>query len=489
MTFRPKEANEWADRSCLVRIFWDHPVPLQAVRGTLDDVWKCRGELNIFEAGFGLYQFLFPSVPKRNWVLRTQPWSFQLSIMNMIRFVTPTENLFNQLQFMDIAVKLAGIPIDCRTLAFGNLMLEKIGEVKKINFFIADSAEGFFIKGLVKLDILGSRAGRITARFPGGRSFFVYFQYIQVQAICYQCGIIGHIHDFCPHHHLTLDLEARNSWMCIPDCGKLVEGPNLQKKSTNKYQSRRGTPILPPSVMASFAAARSNNQSLRLEEVPNQVIMKERSLISASAPLALEHPGGSPNEDGTTKNIDVEKSTGPHDVVRSQETVGALNGTGIKTREAFVADDVGTEKMLKRKKVYEDKGKAKVSEFEKEPKKMLFGNKGIVIRVLDDEPTGERIPSARKDQVPNLSEEMADTDGPVEERNHKVQVPDPEKAKSTVVKELFGISGAEANKMWSDQESNEDDGSPWVSRIDTYGTNEGTIGEMLREEEGLNEEG
>ncbi|CAN1187607.1 hypothetical protein LINPERHAP2_LOCUS38813 [Linum perenne] len=141
------EANEWADRSCLVRFFWDHPVPLQAVRGTLDDVWKCRGELNIFEAGFGLYQFLFPSVPKRNWVLKTQPWSFQLSIMNMIRFVTPSENLFNQLQFMDIAVKLAGIPIDCRTLAFGHQMLEKIGEVKKINLFIADSAEGFFIKG------------------------------------------------------------------------------------------------------------------------------------------------------------------------------------------------------------------------------------------------------------------------------------------------------------------------------------------------------
>ncbi|CAN1787782.1 hypothetical protein LINPERHAP1_LOCUS17790, partial [Linum perenne] len=37
-------------------------------------------------------------------------------------------------------------------------MLEKIGAMQKVNFFIADSAEGFFIKGLVKLDILGSRA-------------------------------------------------------------------------------------------------------------------------------------------------------------------------------------------------------------------------------------------------------------------------------------------------------------------------------------------
>ncbi|CAN1321116.1 hypothetical protein LINPERPRIM_LOCUS31933 [Linum perenne] len=455
-----QEANEWADRSCLVRFFWDHPVPLQAVRGTLDDVWKCRGELNIFEAGFGLYQFLFPSVPKRNWVLKTQPWSFQLSIMNMIRFVTPSENLFNQLQFMDIAVKLAGIPIDCRTLAFGHQMLEKIGEVKKINLFIADSAEGFFIKGLVKLDILGSRAGRITARFPGGRSFFVYFQYIQVQAICYQCGIIGHIHDFCPHQHLTLDLEARNSWICIPDC-----------------------------VMASFAAARSNPQSPRLEEAPNQVIMKERPLNSTPAALALEHPEGSPNEDGSTKSVEIEKSTGPHDTVKSQEIAGALNDSLIKTREAFVADADGTEKTLKRKKVYKDKGKSKVSESGKESKKLLLGNKGIAIRTLDEEPSEELVSSTRKNQVPISSKEMAAFVYPPEEKKHKEQGQELEKARSTLVKELFGIPGVETNKMRPDPKSNEDDGNHWVSRIDTYGTNEGTIGEMLREEEGLEKEG
>ncbi|CAN1752310.1 hypothetical protein LINPERHAP1_LOCUS4672 [Linum perenne] len=221
-----QESNEWADRSCLVQIFWDHPVPLQAVRGMLDDVWKCRGELNIFEAGFGLYQFIFPLVQKRNWVLKTQPWSFELSIMNMIR-----------------------------------------------------------------------------------------------------------------------------------------------------------------------------------------------------------------------------------------------------------------------KKVYEDKGKDKVSELEKEPKKLLLGNKGIVIRVLDEEASGERDSTSPKDQVQDTLKEMADIDCPMEERNHKEQVSDPKNGRTTLVKELFGMSGVEANKIWSDHESNEDDVSPWVSRIDTYGTDEGTIGEILREEEGLDKEG
>ncbi|CAN1177286.1 hypothetical protein LINPERHAP2_LOCUS33011 [Linum perenne] len=95
---------------------------------------------------------------------------FELSIVNMMRFAAPSESLFNQLQFMEIAVKLAGVPIDCRTLAFGRRMQNQIGVVRKVNFFIADSAEGFFIKGLVKLDLVGPRAGRVTARFPEGRA-------------------------------------------------------------------------------------------------------------------------------------------------------------------------------------------------------------------------------------------------------------------------------------------------------------------------------
>ncbi|CAN1783183.1 hypothetical protein LINPERHAP1_LOCUS16189 [Linum perenne] len=224
------EANEWADRSCLVRIFWDHLVPLQAVRGTLDDMWKCRGELNIFEAGVRV------------------------------------------------------IPI-----------------------------------------------------------------------------------------HLSIDTEKELG---------------------------------------------AQNSAL---------------VLSAQNPNRLSNPGVWSTNAGKDMR-------GSHAVVSPQVIVGAFNGTGIKTSEAFVTDAVGTEKTLKRKKVYEDKGKAKISELEKEPKKLLLGNKGIVIRVLDEEAYGER------------------------------------------------DSEVEANKIWPELESNEDDESPWVSRIDTYGTNEGTIGEMLREEEGLDKE-
>ncbi|CAN1767215.1 hypothetical protein LINPERHAP1_LOCUS10185 [Linum perenne] len=389
--------------------------------------------------------------------------------MNMIRFVTPSENLFDQLQFMDIAVKLAGIPIDCRTLAFGRQMLEKIGEVRKVNFFIADTAEGFFIKGLVKLDLLGSRAGRITARFPDGRSFFVYFQYIQIQAICYQCGIIGHIYDFCPHQHLILDLEARNKWMCIPDCGKLVEGPNLQKKATNKYQSRRGAPCLPPSVMASFAAARSNPPSPGQGQVLSQGTKKGGQPSSSAIDRTTELVNGS--EVGTKVAIETQ------------------NSTCLKANEEAAGDDVETGKSLKRKKMSEEKGKTKAEELEKEPKKALIGNKGIVITNLDDGASGERGIISQQDQIAGL---LKNTDSlELLSKGTKKQDNGPsdlKNTKSSFVNDLFGIPRFETCKKWFDQEINDEDGIPWTNKIDTYGSNEDTIGEMLRKEDAFDKE-
>ncbi|CAN1826749.1 hypothetical protein LINPERHAP1_LOCUS31691 [Linum perenne] len=135
---------------------------------------------------------------------------------------------------------------------------------------------------------------------------------------------------------------------------------------------------------------------------------------------------------GSKKIVDVENSTGLQDEVGSKEFVGVENSTGTKTREASASDAVETEKLLKRKKVY-DKGKAKVAELEKEPKKLLLGNKGIVIRVLDEE-------------------------------------------------------GVEVSKSWSDQESNDEDVTPWVNKIDTYGSNEGSIREMMREDDEFDKE-
>ncbi|CAN1143567.1 hypothetical protein LINPERPRIM_LOCUS26579 [Linum perenne] len=93
------EARERAELSLLARIFWDEPRELRVVENSYVQVWKC-GRVRIFDVGSGLYQFIFPSVAKRDWVLENQPWFFQRSIIHFTDNMVPTEELFHSLQFM-----------------------------------------------------------------------------------------------------------------------------------------------------------------------------------------------------------------------------------------------------------------------------------------------------------------------------------------------------------------------------------------------------
>ncbi|CAN1134786.1 Probable ribose-5-phosphate isomerase 3, chloroplastic [Linum perenne] len=138
--FRKEDIAEADDRTeyfPLVRIFWYQPKPLEYVQEALDKLWKCQGTLRIFDAGFGLYVFQFPLLKKKQWVLAHQPWSYGISIMNMRNFVAPSHEIFEDMQFMEITIKLARIPIDCRTIPFGLIMLQPLGYVRDVKLYSA----------------------------------------------------------------------------------------------------------------------------------------------------------------------------------------------------------------------------------------------------------------------------------------------------------------------------------------------------------------
>ncbi|CAN1129601.1 hypothetical protein LINPERHAP2_LOCUS5314 [Linum perenne] len=168
--------------------------------------------------------------------------------MNMRKFVTPSREIFEDMQFMEIVVKLSRVPIDVRTIAFGLIMLQPLGYVRDVKLFSAD-VEVFCPQGFVTLDLLAPRLGREKAIIDDGREFWVYFQYEQVQAICYRCGLIGHVHGRCPNPHLPLDLEARNQWICVEASGEEIDDVYLLKKSEEKKWARKSQAMLPPAVL------------------------------------------------------------------------------------------------------------------------------------------------------------------------------------------------------------------------------------------------
>ncbi|CAN1749966.1 hypothetical protein LINPERHAP1_LOCUS3891 [Linum perenne] len=170
-----REARERSELSLVARIFWDEPRELRAVENSFILVWKC-GRVRIFDVGFGLYQFIFPSVPKRNWVFENQPWFFQRSIIHFTENMMPSEELFHSLQFMLIWVKITGMPFACLTKAIGRKLLEPLGEVVKVGYYDAGTPEGTYVKGRVRKDLfepfvgtapaVGSNGGRLLSFSP-----------------------------------------------------------------------------------------------------------------------------------------------------------------------------------------------------------------------------------------------------------------------------------------------------------------------------------
>ncbi|CAN1216126.1 Uncharacterized protein At4g02000 [Linum perenne] len=203
-----RDARERSELSLLARIFWEEPRDLRLVENAFIPVWQC-GRVRIFDVGFGLYQFIFPSVTKRNWVLEKQPWVFQCFIINFSANMIPSEDLFHSLQFMWIWVKITGLPFVYRTTALGRKLLAPMGQVERMGYFDARTPEGLYIKGRVRMNLLDSFLGTTMATSFDGVTFPVFFSYEKVSCICYLCGFLGHFMAECPFPDLEYDALVR----------------------------------------------------------------------------------------------------------------------------------------------------------------------------------------------------------------------------------------------------------------------------------------
>ncbi|CAN1121971.1 hypothetical protein LINPERHAP2_LOCUS1104, partial [Linum perenne] len=236
--------------------FWDEFRDLRLVENSFIPVWKCD-RVRIFDVGYGLYQFIFPSVSKRNFVLAKQPWYFQKAIIHFIDDMTPSKDLFDALRFMLIWVKIIRMPFAYRTVAVGRKLLEPMGEVVCMGYFDAHKPEGCYVKGRVRMDLFNPFLGTAPVKGEDGSSFQVFFQYEGVPCICYLCGYLGHVMGDCSHSDLVFDPLIRDSWICgVTDPDEVeTEGPSFRRLIPARSQARKGRGGLPPSVAAGLSSS------------------------------------------------------------------------------------------------------------------------------------------------------------------------------------------------------------------------------------------
>ncbi|CAN1235184.1 hypothetical protein LINPERPRIM_LOCUS4432 [Linum perenne] len=276
-----QEGLERANRSALVRFFWDTPKPRMLVQKVLNNLWKCDESIQVIEVGFKLLQVVFPTVEMKDNKIKEGPWYVHRDIFNMVSFSTPSEKIFNQLQFTLFWVKLDNVPSHCITERFGKDFLAYYGEVKDVSLFRALGTIAVFIKGLVKIDLLSPFFGRRKACGDDGKEFWVIQQYEGLRTICFICGRVAHTTSRCPDTETSPDWVGRGTWMFIQkDIGFRVEGSTLQKKNFNGNVNE---PSLPPYLNFEFATMeRKNNFNISKPPTGKKGFPKDTELLKGA---------------------------------------------------------------------------------------------------------------------------------------------------------------------------------------------------------------
>ncbi|CAN0856650.1 hypothetical protein LINGRAHAP2_LOCUS6550 [Linum grandiflorum] len=236
--------------SLLGRVFWPLPKPLYALHHDLARQWKIRPrEVQVFDAGHGLIQFLFSSEDVKNVVLTNQPWCYKNHILNLIPWETPSQSVVDRLQFMALTVQLLEVPQHCLTTEFGKEVMAPVGEVLSADMYTTrpNGAGRPFIKVVVRMDLMASFPGKVEVVVPNAPSFDVLLGYEGLPALCFLCGLLGHIQRSCGHASLISPTPGLwGMWMLAKRSCYLLEDITVATPRLSSVRPPKPLRLLPP---------------------------------------------------------------------------------------------------------------------------------------------------------------------------------------------------------------------------------------------------
>ncbi|CAN0875222.1 hypothetical protein LINGRAHAP2_LOCUS10704 [Linum grandiflorum] len=212
----------YLDLSLIGRIFWPaDPKPSMSVLHALARQWRIPPEdLQIFDVGHCLTQFVFPTIKDKERVFQTQPWAFKSSIINLMEWETPSQMVFDKLQFMPLVIQLKEIP------------------------YPYNGHGTRFVKCTVRINLLQSIAGRIKAVVPNQQPFWVLLRYEDLPTVCFICSMLGHGYKHCDYAAvLPFNREERGDWMLARPEGHKIKAPNFSENATSKQKRKSQKPI------------------------------------------------------------------------------------------------------------------------------------------------------------------------------------------------------------------------------------------------------
>ncbi|CAN0898927.1 hypothetical protein LINGRAHAP2_LOCUS19983 [Linum grandiflorum] len=261
------------DLSLIGRIFWPaDPKPAMSVLHALARQWRIPPEdLQIFDVGHCLTQFVFPTIKDKERIFQSQPWAFKSSIINLMEWETPSQMVFDRLQYMPLVIQMKEIPYPYSTVKFCSKLVEPLGTVLSADMFskYPDGHGSRFIKCTVRINLLQSLAGRIQAVVPNQQPFWVLLRYEDLPTVCFICGMLGHGYKHCAYAEvLPFNREERGDWMLARPEGHKIKTPNFSETATSKQKRRSQKPV--PSFFHTYvqASPETSSNAMQIGNLP-----------------------------------------------------------------------------------------------------------------------------------------------------------------------------------------------------------------------------
>ncbi|CAN0825470.1 hypothetical protein LINGRAHAP2_LOCUS410 [Linum grandiflorum] len=119
------------------------PKALHHVLQAMARQWRISpSDLQIFDVGHGLLQFVFSTMEIKLRVYQSQPWAFKSAIMHLVPWEEPSQDLYDRLRFMPLVIQLMDLPRQCNSVKFAIKLVRPLGyKVKAVDYSEASTSK------------------------------------------------------------------------------------------------------------------------------------------------------------------------------------------------------------------------------------------------------------------------------------------------------------------------------------------------------------
>ena len=273
-----KKEQASSEFSIAARFLTKRPLNIDAIAKTFTPLWRAKSGFKVKHIEEHVILFSFDNKADVDRILAAEPWSFDKSLMALIRY--DKEATFHASVLAKIAfwVQVFDIPLRFRNREVAEQICESVGTIHH-PVDAPDCDGGSFIRVRVIIDISRPLCRGRLITLEDGNEHWVSFKYERLTNFCYWCGCATHVDRDC---QLWIDSEGSLN-PADQQFGPWLRAP--------PFQASRKKVIMVPG----FYAKKSHSLSTHLPSTPTSHPQPSDPQPSPSFPINPSVPSKMPN--------------------------------------------------------------------------------------------------------------------------------------------------------------------------------------------------